>query len=432
MKVPPIINDNLDSESLNNSKGLYGKTSNRKKDISSPFYNMDLDKKKGLPNISKKVEKVNNLINSQTDKLLIEGFDGSEEDFKKCYHKSNSIKFKKVSDNKHKRINSNFVRDVYRTIRLTKTKEFNLSDNRKKNKLLEHLTINKHFNFNSNKSLKSIKNRNYLFNSIFGDNSTHKSNYINSSNSIPDNNMYNKIGNLYMNNLIDKSDLNSVNRNYGKTFYFYKKNINDHNNTLKGIKNHLGTLKQFTTLRNILNGASYNIININSNLKRYLEKDNLYFSGSQSTKNKSKSNKIFNSNDKEDNKIKDILDIFKKKKNYSTLKLVKKDDGVNSQNIWIRKSTANLISFGKSFINLDDYHFYKERKRIMEDYPKLEKDADISIDGIETKDNDNTLIKIRKIKMAKNSQKMKDLNNMNNFIFKKIKERIKVINKKVK
>ena len=33
----------------------------------------------------------------------------------------------------------------------------------------------------------------------------------------------------------------------------------------------------------------------------------------------------------------------------------------------------------------------------MEDYPKLEKEADISIDGIETKVNDNTLNKIRKI-----------------------------------
>lgn len=430
MKVPPIINDNIDSESLNNSKGVFGKTSNRKKDMSSPFYILDFDKKRGVLNIAKKVENVNMLITSQTDKLLIEGFDGSEEDFKKCYHKTNSIKFKKVLDNKHRRINNNFLKDGYRTIRLTKTKEFNLSDKRKKNKLIEHLKINKHFNFNSNKSLKSLKNGHYLFNSLFSDNSTHKSNYINSSNSIPDNNINNKISNLY--NLIDKSDLNLINRNYGKTFYFYKKNINDHNNTLKDIRNHLGTLKQFTSLRNILNDASHNIININGNLKRYLEKDNLYFSGSHSTRNKSKSNKFFNSNEKEDNKIKDILDIFKKNKKYSALKLVKKDDGVNSQNIWIRKSTANLISFGKSFINLDDYHFYKERKRIMEDYPKLEKEADISIDGIETKVNDNTLIKIRKIKMAKNSQKMKDLNNMNNFMLKKIKERIKVINKKVK
>ena len=113
MKVPPIINDNIDSESLNNSKGVFGKTSNRKKDMSSPFYILDFDKKRGVLNIAKKVENVNMLITSQTDKLLIEGFDGSEEDFKKCYHKTNSIKFKKVLDNKHRRINNNFLKDGY-------------------------------------------------------------------------------------------------------------------------------------------------------------------------------------------------------------------------------------------------------------------------------------------------------------------------------
>ena len=428
MKVIQIINDNLDGEYANTDERFCGTVNNREKEESLPFLNIDLDNKKGLTNITKKVENVNKFINSQTDKLLIEGFDGSEEDFKKCYHKIKSVNFKKASDIKHKRINNNFLKDGYRTIRLTKTKEFNLSGKGKTNKLLEHLKINKHFKFSSNKNIKTLKKRNYLFNSLFSDNNIHRTNYLSSSNSNADIFLNNQSCNLYM-NILDKNDSNSINRNYGNTFYFYKKNKNTHNNKLKDIKNHLGILKQFTTMRNILNDASHNIININVNLKKYLENDNLHFTGNHS-KNKKKSNKFLKTNDKADNKIKDLLDIFKKKKKYDTLKLVKNDDGINSHDIWMRRPIANLISFGKSFINLDDYHFHRERKRIMEDYPKLEKEADISVDGVEKKDNENPLIKIKKIKLAKNSQKMKDLNYINHFMLKKIKERIKLINKK--
>ena len=81
-------------------------------------------------------------------------------------------------------------------------------------------------------------------------------------------------------------------------------------------------------------------------------------------------------------------------------------------------------------MNLNDNQFYLERKRIMEDYPKIEKEANISGDEFIVKDEENNLIKQQKIKMEQNSRKMNDLNNVNNLIFNKLKEKIKEIKEK--
>ena len=120
--------------------------------------------------------------------------------------------------------------------------------------------------------------------------------------------------------------------------------------------------------------------------------------------------------------MKELLDSFKKKEE-NAVKLIKKDEGVNSQNIWIKKSTANLITFGKAFLNLDDNQFYQERKRILDDYPKLVKEA--NIEEADIKQEENKFLNETKLKMDKNSRKMNDLNNMNNFIYQKIKKKLK-------
>ena len=65
-----------------------------------------------------------------------------------------------------------------------------------------------------------------------------------------------------------------------------------------------------------------------------------------------------------------------------TYKEVKLDNIINNkigQRIWIKKSTANIVSYGKSFQLLSDDIFYKERKRIIGIYPKIEKEAEIFI-----------------------------------------------------
>ena len=227
----------------------------------------------------------------------------------------------------------------------------------------------------------------------------------------------------------DKSDTGSINRNYGSTFYFYKKNTENQNSSGRTLKNRSLSLNSFVTLRNILNDTTHNIKNINIKLKKYMSKKNMDFTGPNTTKNKNKTSRFFYQKETKDSKLKELLESFQKKED-KTLKLVKKDEGINSQNIWIKRTTANLLSFGNSFMNLNDNQFYLERKRIMEDYPKIEKEANICGDEFIVKDEENNLIKQQKIKMEQNSRKMNDLNNVNNLIFNKLKEKIKEIKEK--
>ena len=73
------------------------------------------------------------------------------------------------------------------------------------------------------------------------------------------------------------------------------------------------------------------------------------------------------------------------------LKEVKKDIG---QYIWIKRSTANLISFGNSFRLMADDIFYKEHKRIIGKYPNLERDAKIIIPPRKVKENKEIINKL--------------------------------------
>ena len=105
-----------------------------------PFLNIDIEKNDNFPNISKKVKNAKSLINSQTDKLLIEGFEGTKEDFKKCYYKIGNIKLNKIANIKKRKLNKFFIKDGYSSIKITKTKEFNLSDKRK-NKIFGQIKL---------------------------------------------------------------------------------------------------------------------------------------------------------------------------------------------------------------------------------------------------------------------------------------------------
>ena len=105
--------------------------------------------------------------------------------------------------------------------------------------------------------------------------------------------------------------------------------------------------------------------------------------------------------------INDIFDKYLKKKNDTKelksifgpladgfregLKEVKRDAG---QYIWIKRSTANLISFGNSFKLMADDTFYKEHKRIIEKYPSLEMDAKIILPKKEVKENKEIINKL--------------------------------------
>ena len=86
----------------------------------------------------------------------------------------------------------------------------------------------------------------------------------------------------------------------------------------------------------------------------------------------------------------------------------------NIKQIWMKRSTANLLSFGQVSQNMHDDVFYKERKRIVESYTKYEKEANIAVK--EKKKNFNESI----IKLNLFSKKVDNIINMNKILMKNI------------
>lgn len=91
MEKPNFI-DFQENENINNEENDKNKVLSSK--MSLPFLNVNIEKIPDSNNLSNKLEKNKLLINSQTDKLLIAGFEGDEDDFKKCYKKFEPIKKK--------------------------------------------------------------------------------------------------------------------------------------------------------------------------------------------------------------------------------------------------------------------------------------------------------------------------------------------------
>ena len=426
MKFSQIYDDDMEKELR---AQINQKKRSLKFKVSSPFLKINVDKKKYYPNLSKRLENAKMVINSQTDKLLIEGFEGDAEDFQKYYNKVTNLKLKNIANIKKRRKNIFLIRDGYSgPIKLTKTKEFNLAP-RQKDKLLSKIKLQNKYNSNTN--LKYSKINNIYFNNQNGMNNTTKSHNISSNYSIYQSNIYNKSGNNSKNLNYDKPEYNTINGSYGNTFYFYKNSTDRHNKNNKYLKSRSISLNNFVTLRDILNDTSYNVKDINLKLKRYIQKNDINGISSKSTRNTNKTTRMFNLIKGKDDQLRTTLESLqniKDKNNEKNLKLIKKDEGVNSQNIWIKRSTANLISFGNSFINLDDNHFYQERNRFMNNYPKVEKEANIDDDHIIIKE--NGISKEYILKMDKNSRKINELSNLNNRIIKKLKNRINEIKEK--
>ena len=82
MKIPKFTNEILNNQNFEDNENNEDKEKTPKKKNILPFLNLTLEKNKKFSSISNNVSKANTLINSQTDKLLLKGFEGSEEDFK--------------------------------------------------------------------------------------------------------------------------------------------------------------------------------------------------------------------------------------------------------------------------------------------------------------------------------------------------------------
>ena len=426
MKIPKIYSGGINKENINYDEVNKDKVKKTKKRNALPFLNFDLEKNRIFPNISNKVKNASSLISTQTDKLLLKGFEGSEEDFVKCYKKKDKINFKKISNIKHLKINNFLIKEGFTTLRLTKTKEFNLSSS-KKNKILEQIRQSNQIKSHSPNNKIQSRNNSLLYN-LLSDNSLGKTNKLNKSNSIVENIRRNKSQNLNIKSLFNKK--NSLQINMGNTFYFYNKNSKSRNDKNNKLKNRSQSLKDLSNLKNILNDTSNNASNIKNKLKKFVIRNKIAFQGFNSTKNKTHSIPFFQNKKSDEGNLKEILEFSGMQPKKNELKLIKNDIGLDSENIWMKKSTANLILFGESFLNLNDIHFYQERKRILADYPKLEKEAEIDKAEIFQKGNAKNIIRLQKLRFDRSNRKIEDLNKMTDLIMKKMNEKIKEIKKK--
>ena len=426
MKIPKFTNEILNNQNFEDNENNEDKEKTPKKKNILPFLNLTLEKNKKFSSISNNVSKANTLINSQTEKLLLKGFEGSEEDFKKCYHKKNSpIKIKKMISVKKRKTNNIFRKDRYKGIRLTITKEFHLS-NSKNDKILEQIKLNKLTKSNS-QIFNLEKRNNLLLYNLLSDNNEGKAKQLNSSNSLHEQNKSNTSKKINKKKIFNEKNSLKIN-----TFNFFNKNSENRNDKSKKLLNRPQSFKAFTTLRYILNDTSNNINSINNNLKQYILKNKQIFEGFNSTKNKTVSNNFFNDEVKEDEKkLNQIFGFSKRKNSQKELKSIKNDNGLNSENIWMKKSTANLILFGK-ILHINDNRFYKEQKRILEDYPKLEEDAELNTNEILQKKYDSkNIIRLQKIRFDRSNKKIKNINKMTDTIIDKIRKKIKNLKKQV-
>ena len=378
-----------------------------------PFVKIALGGRKGeTTHILNKVKNSKCLISDQLDQLLFTGFEGTLNDFYKVYHKKKTLKNRK-NKTKIKLNNRLLIKSdkFLMPLKLTKTKEFNFMNKSKDNTL---------FNIYTNKNANSSLERNK-------DNSRNKSAFeINAKN----------ISNY---NIDNKTNLFKTKLNINKNFIMNKER--EQYQKIQKIKN----------IRKILNKKSKDILaSINDNLqqstipenqsfednnipnrKTNLKKINILKSALENTtENKNNQNNISNSinetfkkylqirNNQDDiEELKKILDPLGNGYNCD-LKEISKYDGIKKQNIWMKRSTANLVSFGHSFLIMADDNFYKEHKRIIGIYPGLEKEANILVPLDKTKGDDKIINK-----MEQNERKIRFIINDTDSLMKTIKSK---------
>ena len=340
-----------------------------------PFIKIILEGKKGeTTQILRKVTKSNNYINNHVEKLLLEGFNGTKEDFDKLYGKNQAnkrIKSKgKIKLNNNILLRSDFF---YKPMQKTIPKEFKFANNRNidKNIIMKNL-----FSFRNN--ISKDNNKKIL--------KKNKSAYD-----------------------INSKNLSISNSNFYKTSI----DINNQRNNSMIYKEKFSKMKKIKRIRKLLNEKSRNLLKDNNNIdfqkssyeliKENNEKEDksedkkinldrieviksIILKSEKKKKESKDSSEIINKtfqillNEKEDDKVKfkkildPLSDGFK-----GQLKEVKKNEGKERYNIWIKRSTANLVSFGNAFQLIADDQFYKERKRIVSKYPDIERQANIIV-----------------------------------------------------
>ena len=388
-----------------------------------PFIKVTLSGRKNeTTHILRKVKNSKSLINKQLDNLLFTGFNGTLDDFYRVYGRKNSIKIKKPKLRVKLSNTLLFQSDVLQgPIKLTKTKEFNFM-NKNKQKVVNMRTLlneyNKKNELKLEKTKDNIKNKTALNINI-------KNISKNSIESPKDySNLYNKeyIINKQREELEKLQKINKIRKILSlKSRNIFKDNNKSlqkstvQNNSIKEneIKKEPKKKEENKTKENIT--KKYD----NSYIAKLIHKKSKRFGNNKSSKNIKKIFRKYiekkNKND-DSSKFKYILDPLRTGFK-SDLKEVQKLEGKDRQNIWIKKSTANIISYGNSFQIMADEDFYKDHKRIIGVYPNIEREANILV--FENKARDERITD----KLEYNERKIRYIVNDSDELLKKIKSK---------
>ena len=358
-----------------------GKRKYKNINVKYPFIKIKQGFKDESNYILGKIKRSDKIISNQLNLLLLTGFEGNEEDFKNFYHLGQQGKNDKLKNRLRYRRNSIIFPEFFsESIKLTKVKEFKISEK----------------NRNNNSNFKKILRKSILMNKKKKENLTKYEEKIKEM--FRERNITNLVSN--------SSAINTYKNNTNKIINL----TSNRNNSLRKENDKEEKLKQIKKIRSLINQKSDDILfhgchsfqektekknriprinvengHLSSNKK--LVYKTLYLKDPESKlrqkldeKITHKVNKVFKKylkkmkSDKA--KFKKVLDPLEKGFK-SNLKEVSKFTGNSRENIWMKSSTANLISFGDTFQSMDDDIFYKDHKKIMRKYPEIEKAAEI-------------------------------------------------------
>jgi hypothetical protein len=374
-----------------------------KKQLKYPFLKMKIESNK-RNNLQKKLDMTLGEIYKQTG-TLISRIEKLPSQFKNVTNKKYNVLTPRPF-NKHQQQFENNIRKFYQKIsketkkiqklKLTKTKEFHFNSN---NDILS-------FRLNKYKQKKNEGNKNFTKSSSLCLCPTHekiKSNIFINTNLYDSNNTFEIT--------IDKGkeDIRDINKIIVKKMPNIKISGRNKNNKI---------IDKIYKMQYLLNDTNRNFHNINYSLINLSQNKNKTLNNikricqKRINTNENNIQNITIENDKIN--YQELFEPIKELLNKPLKQIKVNYEKNNIKQIWMKRSTANLLSFGQVSQAMHDDVFYKERKRIVESYPKYEKEANIVVK--EKKKNFNESI----IKLNIFSKKVDNIINMNKTLMKNI------------
>lgn len=368
-----------------------------KKSPGLPFFKIGLKNTKKKNDISSRMNRSLIYLSKETELLVL----GNNYLSQKQQNKNNNKSEIKKQNTKEENI------DIYNE---NKEKEKESQTNTKKIKKIRQTKLKSSKDFLTQRLNKLRgKNKKRLLNNISSLNSD--SSKINNLSMKPyySNNTYRK-NDSTNNELSTMRNLLSKNQNMERAEkHLFKKVLSN-----KRVKNN-STYRNISRLSSLLNDTSKKYIILNMKLKDY-SRENSFKNIKKSILDKSL--KQSKSQENMDLKKINFRKIFDKKDSVLEKPMVQIKDERKNRMIWIKKTTANLLSFGKVSKSMRDEEFYKERKRIIESYLNYEKAADLYATKKESEKNS-----FRNETGYKNLRKIDELLAQNKELIKKILKR---------